>query len=182
MRGNVVMVGPVIYAVTAPLLIKNRYPNQTQQVDQYIHKKRNQNYYNDMVETSSNQTPPQGYESMTRVPCRFYRQMTYDDQLQAYVFTNTTALLPAEDSMYIIFHKPKKKRNFRCNLEIRQFRQIKAENCDWTTRYLLCQDVIFNQMTDQANCVRQGRNKQMPGKRISDLWLQAADHVQTIQP
>ena len=40
---------------------------------------------------------------MTRVPQRFYRQLTYDEQLQAYVFTGNNALVPVETSMYIIF-------------------------------------------------------------------------------
>ena len=115
-----------------------------------------------MVETSSNQLPQQGYESMIRVPHRFYRQVTYDDQLQVYVFTDTNALVLAQTSMYIIFHETTKT-NFRYNPEIRQFRQVMAAECDWTTRYLLCQDVIFHQMTDQINYVRQSRNEQMPG-------------------
>ena len=89
--------------------------------------------------------------------------MTYDEQLQAYVFTDTNAVVPAETSMYVIFHEPTK-RNFRYNPEIRQYRQIRTEECEWTTRYLLYQDVIFYQITDQTNYVRQGRNEQMPGK------------------
>ena len=93
---------------------------------------------------------------MTR--CRFYRQVTYDDQLQAYVFINTNALVPAENSMYIIFCETTK-RNFRYTLEIRQLRQIKAEDYAWTTRFLLCQDVIFNQMTDQTMLGKVGMNK-----------------------
>ena len=100
---------------------------------------------------------------MTRVPCGFYRQVTYDEQLQAYVFTDTNAAISAETSMYIIFHEPTKQ-NLRYNPEIRKFRQVRVEECDWTTRYLLCQDVIFHQMTDQTNYVKQGRNGQMPNK------------------
>ena len=38
-----------------------------------------------MVETSIDQLPQQGYESMNRVPCRFYRQVAYHNKLQAYV-------------------------------------------------------------------------------------------------
>ena len=59
--------------------------------------------------------------------------------------------------MYVIFHEPTK-RKFRYNPEIRQFRQGRAEECNWTSRYLLCQDVIFHQMTDQIIHIRQGRN------------------------
>ena len=79
-----------------------------------------------MVETSSDELLQQGYENMTRVPCRFYRWVTYDKQLQVYVFTATNALILAETSMYIIFHEPTK-RNLRYNPEIRQFRQVRGE-------------------------------------------------------
>ena len=70
---------------------------------------------------------------MTRKLCWFYRQVTYDEQILAYVFTDTNALIPAETRMCIIFCEPTK-RNFRYNPEIRQFRQVRAEKCDWTTR------------------------------------------------
>ena len=114
-----------------------------------------------MVETSIVQLPQQGCENMTGVLHRFYRQVTYDEQLKAYVFTDTYALTLEETSMYIIFHEPTKS-NFWYNPEIRQFRQIRAKECDWTNRYLFCQDVIFHQMTDQTNYARKGRNGQMP--------------------
>ena len=35
-----------------------------------------------------------------------------------------------------------------------QFRQFRLEECEWSTRYLLCQDVIFHQGTGIADCVR----------------------------
>ena len=43
------------------------------------------------------------------MPCRFYRQVTYNEQLQAYVFIDTNARVPAEGSMYVIFHEPTKR-------------------------------------------------------------------------
>ena len=61
-----------------------------------------------MVETSSDQLWQQGCENMIRVPCRFYRQVTYDEQLQAYVFTDINALILAETSMSVIFHYQQK--------------------------------------------------------------------------
>ena len=79
--------------------------------------------------------------------------------------------------MYFIFHEPTE-RNFGKNPMIRQFRQIEAEDCEWMTRYLLCQDVILNQMTDQTNYVRQGNNEQMLDKQISNF--QAPDHDKII--
>ena len=76
-----------------------------------------------MVETSSDQLPQWGFDkqNITRMPHRFYRQVTYDKQLQAYGFTDNNALVPVETSMYIIFHEPTR-RNFRynpklCNLD-----------------------------------------------------------------
>ena len=163
-----------VYAASTSSSIENINTNLTQQIDQFAYKKKS-NYNSNMVEISSDQLPQQGYESMTRVPHRFYRQVRYDDQLQAYVIIDTIVLVLAETSMYIIFHEPTK-RNFTYNPEIRQFRQIRVEECDWTTRYLLCQDVIFHEMTDQTNYDRQGRNEQTPGKQINDLWFQAPDH------
>ena len=103
---------------------------------------------------------------MTGVPHRFYRQVTYDDQPQAYVFINTNTLVPAKNSMYIIFHEPHK-RNFRYKPWISQFRQIKAEDCDWRTRYLLCQDVIFNQMTDQTMLGKVEMNRYWANKSMT---------------
>ena len=105
--------------------------------------------------------------SMPRVQHKFYRHVTSDDQLQAYVFTYTNALVQAENSMYIIFHESAK-RKFRYNPDIRQY-LVKVEECDCTTRYLLCQDVIFHQMKDQTNYLMQGRNEQMLDKQISTL-------------
>ena len=80
--------------------------------------------------------------------------------------------------MNIIFHEPTK-RNFRYNPQIRQCRQVRAEECDWTTRYLLCQDVIFHQMTE-PNYDRQGRNEQMLHKQVNNLLFQTPDHDQII--
>ena len=107
------------YDASTSSLIENRYLNQTQKMGQFVHRERNKNYKNnEMIETSSDQVL---HESMIRVPYRFYRQMTYDEQQQAYVFTETNALILAETSMYIILHEPTKI-NFRYNPELRQFR------------------------------------------------------------
>ena len=126
--------GSSCFAAVTSSSIDNRHLNQTQQIDQFIHRIGNQTYNNNgMVETSSDQLPQQGYENMTRVPCRFYRQMTYDEKLQAYTFTDTNASILAEISMYIIYHEPTI-RNFRYNPEIKQFIQVREEECDWTNQ------------------------------------------------
>ena len=96
------------FATSTPSSSENRYPNLTQPIHQFIHKIY-QDYYNNTVKTFSTQILQQDYESVTRVLHRFYRQVTYDNQLYAYVFINTKALIPAENSMYIIFHEPTKK-------------------------------------------------------------------------
>ena len=69
------------YATSTPSLSESRYPNLTQLIDQFIHKKDIKITLNNTVETSSNQLPYQDYETVTRVPCRFYRKVPYDNQL-----------------------------------------------------------------------------------------------------
>ena len=114
-----------------------QFRNQTIKVGQRIGNQKHNN--NKMVEISSDQLPLQGYDkqNMTGILHRFYRQVTYDIQLQAYAFTNYNVLIPVETSMYIIVHEPTR-RSFRYNPKTMQFRQVKGENCDWTTRYLSC--------------------------------------------
>ena len=60
---------------------------------------------NEMVETSSDQLPQQSFDkqSMTRIPHRFYQQVTYDEQLQAFVFTDNNALVLIETSITLFF-------------------------------------------------------------------------------
>ena len=134
MTGKVATVSPVNYAVLTSLSIENRCPNQTKQA----------------------------YGNITRVSHTFYRQVIYDEQLQAYVFTDTNALF--QWKLACTLFPLANKRNFRYNPETKQFRPVRAEECDWTVRYLVFQDVIFHQMTDLTNCVRQGRIIQMPAK------------------
>ena len=59
-----------------------------------------------MIETFSDQLPQQGFDkqNMTRIPYRFKRQVTYGEQLQAYVLTDNNVLVPIEINIYIIFH------------------------------------------------------------------------------
>ena len=94
------------YAASTPLLIEKRYTSSNTKNRSVYAQNRNQKYNNDMVETSSDQLSQQGYESMTRVSHKFYRQVTYDNHLQAYVFADTNALVLEENSAYIIFHEP----------------------------------------------------------------------------
>ena len=90
------------------------------------------------------------------MPHRFNGWGAYDEQLKEYIFTDTSTRVPDKGSMYVVFHEPTK-RYFRYNPTIEQFRLTKAKDCDWTTRYFLCKDFIFNQMTGQTNYFRQNR-------------------------
>ena len=65
--------------------------------------------------------------------------------------------------MYITFQEPTR-RNLRSNPKTMQFRQIRVEEFDWTTRYLLCQDVMFHQVTGKTNYIKQHKNGQTPDK------------------
>ena len=55
-----------------------------------------------------------------KMPHVFYGQVAYNGQLQAYVFIDTNAIVPAEISMCVIFHEPTN-RYFRYNPTIIQF-------------------------------------------------------------
>ena len=39
------------------------------------------------------------------MPHRFYRQVTNNEQLQAYIFVDTNPRVPAEGCMYVIFQE-----------------------------------------------------------------------------
>ena len=88
------------------------------------------------------------------MPPRFYGQVTYDEELQAYIFVDTNARVPADGCMYVISHEPTN-RYFRYNTTINQFKLNNPSDHDWTTQYLLCRDYIFHQMTDQTNYVKE---------------------------
>ena len=93
------------YTASTSPLIEYRYSNHTRLANQFI-QKRDQHYYNSAAETSNTQSPQEDYENVTKMPCRFYGQVTYGKQLQAYVFTDSNAKVPAKNSMYVIFHEP----------------------------------------------------------------------------
>ena len=80
-----------------------------------------------MVETSSDQLLQQNFDkqNMIRVSHRIYRQVTYDEQLQEYVFADNSALVLVETRIYIIFHEPTR-RNFRYDPKTRHFKQVRV--------------------------------------------------------
>ena len=68
------------------------------------------NVYQDLVGTSSVQSQKQKYledrktqyTDMTHVPRRFYGQVTYSYQKQAYIFVENDVIDPIENGMYVI--------------------------------------------------------------------------------
>ena len=70
--------------------------------------KGNQYQSTSTIEIPNTQSSHEDHENSIEMLCRFYRQISYDDQLQVYAFVDTNARVPAEGHMYIIFHKPTK--------------------------------------------------------------------------
>ena len=80
---------------------------------------------------------------MTQIQKRIHRQVTYDDQKQAYIFVQNNTLVLVENNMYINFHKLTK-RGFQYDQKTMQFKQISVHECKWSIRYLLYQDIILH--------------------------------------
>ena len=107
-----------------------------------------------MVETSSIQSQNQKYLKdretqyidSTNVPRRFYEQVTYNNQKQTYIFVENNAIVSIANSMYVIYHDPIK--SFKYNQKTKTFQQIDIQECELTTRHLLCQDAIFHRIID----------------------------------
>ena len=64
--------------------------------------------------------------------------------MQVYVFIENSALVPPEKSNFVIFHEPTKC-CFRYDQQTMSLIQVRCDGCNWSTRYLLCQDVILHQ-------------------------------------
>ena len=63
-------------------------------------------------------------------------------------------LVPVENSNYIIFYDPIKQ-CFRYDHQTIHLSQVRWEKCNWSTRYLLCQDDILHQTMGTNDNVRQ---------------------------
>ena len=63
------------------------------------------------------------------MPHRLYRQVTYDEQLQTYIFVDTYARAPIEGCMYGIIHEATK-RYFRYKPTVNQFKLTNARDHD----------------------------------------------------
>ena len=103
----------------------------------------NQYHSSSTIEASNTQSSQEDHKNLIEMPCRFYRQETYGEELQAYAFVDTNARVPAEGCMYVIFHEPTK-RYFRYNTTINQFKLTNAQDCGWNTQYLLCTDYVYH--------------------------------------
>ena len=91
----------------------------------------NQYHSSSTIETANTQSSHEDHEDILEMPFRFYRQLTYDEELQLYIFVDIKARVPAEGHMYVIFHEPTK-RNFRYNTTVNQFKLTSVRDCNWT--------------------------------------------------
>ena len=80
-----------------------------------------------------------------------------------------------------------------------QFIQVHLEECEWSTRHFLCQDVIFHQVIGIGDCVRKietaditdkpvkqrkhipvtispSRKEHVQNKKANDLWAKVPEH------
>ena len=118
------------------------------------------------------------------------------------MFIDNNAVGPLETNMYILFHEPAKG-SFQYDPKTMQFRQVRLEECVWSTTHLLCQDVIFYQVTGIADCVRKketpdvkdktimqrkyipmnispSRKEPVSNKNASDQWVKVPEHDKRI--
>ena len=135
-------------------LLQSQYLDHLRQFNQFPSKKKNQYHSSSTIETSDMQSVQENYQIVTEIPSRFYGQVTYIEELQAYVFVDTNARVLAEGYMFVIFDGPTK-RYFRYNLTVDQFNLTNAKDHNWTTQYLICKDNIAHQVTEETNYVKQ---------------------------
>ena len=116
-------------------MLETRCLDHLRLLNQFSNEKGNQYNSISTIETPNTPASQEDNENIIKMPLRFYRQVTYDVQLQAYVFIDINATVPAVIGEYVIFHEHTNM--FRYNLIINQFKWTKAKDCDWTTRSLL---------------------------------------------
>ena len=106
--------------------------------------KKNNDYYstlgssNDQLQHWSPRCP-----HMTWGPRKCYGKVAYNKQRWAHAFVENNALAPLEKSKDVIFHEPTKL-CFRYRHQTMQFSQVICDECNWSFRYVLCQDVILH--------------------------------------
>ena len=64
-------------------------------------------------------------------------------QKEANVFVENSSLVPIEKSNFVSFYE-QTKYNFRYDQQSMWLNQVRCDECNWSMRYLLCQDVILN--------------------------------------
>ena len=85
--------------------------------------------YSDSVGTSSVQSQNQRYaenrekQKKTYVPRKFYGQVTYSIQKQAYTFLENDAVVPIENSMDVIYQNPTK-RSFKYDKKQNRYNKL----------------------------------------------------------
>ena len=102
--------------------------------------KENKGYYN-TLQSSSNQL----HHKSSRINTwfgyqKFSGKAAYTKQGR-HIFVENNVLVPLENHNYVIFHEPTKC-CFRYSHQTMQLSQFRCNECNWSVRYLLCQDVI----------------------------------------
>ena len=96
-------------------------------------------------------------------------------QKQAYVFIENEAIVPIENSMYVVYHDPTK-RSFKYDQKTKQIQQISVYNCKLRMRLLLCQDAIFHRMPIPSDIETQRTcpnyiDQLVLDRQGNDLWI-----------
>ena len=68
---------------------------------------------------------------MIYIQRRFYEQVTYSAQKQAYVFVENDAIVTIENSMCAMYHDPTKK-SFKYDQKMKQFQHISTHDHELT--------------------------------------------------
>ena len=76
-------------------MLESQYLDHLRLLDQFPHRKSNQYHSSSTVETPNSQLSHEDHENIIEMPSGFYRQVTYNEQLQAYVFLHFNARVPA---------------------------------------------------------------------------------------
>ena len=83
------------------------------------------------------------------------REIEFLNKEQSSIFVlENNALVPPKSTNYVFFHEPRKW-CFRYDHQTMWLSQVGWDECNWSTKYLLCQDVILYQTVDTIDNVKQ---------------------------
>ena len=83
---------------------------------------------------------------------------------QAYIFTENDAIVPIENSTYVIYHDPTK-RSFKCDHKMKQMQQISIYECELSMRLSKIQKDPLLSPTTMLTCIKP---KQLIGDEYHD--------------